>query len=109
MKFGLSQRCSSRRHLRSRYPAAPVARRSPAHPISSDMANTKLSSSDFRFGKLLGKGAYAKVVHGQLRLTNEEFAIKIVEKAHIKKYNKVQIVMNEKRALALINHPLIVK
>lgn len=73
------------------------------------MADGKLSSSDFRFGKLLGKGAYARVIHGQLRTTKEEYAIKIVEKAHVKKHNKIQIVMNEKKALASMNHPLIVR
>ena len=73
------------------------------------MTDGKLSSSDFQFGKLLGKGAYARVVYGQLRSTHEEYAIKVVEKAHVKKHNKVQIVMNEKRALASINHPLIVR
>ena len=73
------------------------------------MADGKLSSSDFRFGRLLGKGAYARVIQGQLRSTNEEYAVKIVEKAHVKKHNKIQIVMNEKKALAAINHPLVIR
>lgn len=45
--------------------------------------------SDFLFGKCLGEGAYARVVHAKLKKNNNQFAIKIMEKLHIKKENKV--------------------
>jgi 3-phosphoinositide dependent protein kinase-1 len=45
--------------------------------------------SDFLFGKCLGEGAYARVVHAKLKKNNNQFAIKIMEKMHIKKENKV--------------------
>ena len=45
--------------------------------------------SDFLFGKCLGEGAYARVVHAKLKKNGNQFAIKIMEKMHIKKENKV--------------------
>jgi 3-phosphoinositide dependent protein kinase-1 len=68
-----------------------------------------MESSDFRFGPTLGKGAFAKVVLGQLKSSGQEYAIKIVEKAHIKKHNKINLIMTEKKALVAVDHPLIVK
>lgn len=50
---------------------------------------SKLQPSDFFFGKTLGEGAYARVVHAKFKKYNYEFAIKIMEKRHIKKENKV--------------------
>lgn len=51
----------------------------------------ELQPSDFYFGMTLGEGAYARVVHAKSKRTNEQFAIKIMEKIHIKRENKVQI------------------
>jgi 3-phosphoinositide dependent protein kinase-1 len=45
--------------------------------------------SDFFFGVCLGEGAYARVVHAKLKKNNKEYAVKIMEKRHIKKENKV--------------------
>ncbi len=50
---------------------------------------SKLQPSDFFFGRTLGEGAYARVVHAKFKKNNHEFAIKIMEKRHIKKENKV--------------------
>ena len=50
----------------------------------------ELTPSDFLFGGTLGEGAYARVVHAQMKSPNtREYAIKIMEKSHIKKENKV--------------------
>ena len=49
----------------------------------------ELHPSDFYFGNCLGEGAYARVVHARSKKTNEQFAIKIMEKVHIKRENKV--------------------
>lgn len=48
-----------------------------------------IKTSDFYFGITLGEGSYARVVHAKHKRTSEEFAIKIMEKIHIKKENKV--------------------
>jgi len=49
----------------------------------------ELHPSDFYFGSTLGEGAYARVVHAKSKKTNEHFAVKIMEKMHIKRENKV--------------------
>ena len=52
----------------------------------------KIDASNFLFGDVLGDGAFAKVVHARSRTagpSDPDFAIKIMEKIHIKKENKV--------------------
>jgi hypothetical protein len=49
----------------------------------------ELQPSDFYFGAALGEGAYARVVHAKSKKQGTEFAIKIMDKAHIKRENKV--------------------
>jgi hypothetical protein len=60
-------------------------------PVSSAKKPTEepKQPSDFLFGKCLGEGAYARVVHAKLKKNDNQFAIKIMEKMHIKKENKV--------------------
>ena len=50
----------------------------------------ELKPSDFYFGSTLGEGAFARVVHAKSKKTGTEFAIKIMEEAHIKRENKVR-------------------
>lgn len=69
----------------------------------------ELHPSDFYFGVTLGEGAYARVVHCKSKKTNEQFAVKIMEKMHIKKENKVKQVMKERQILAMLSHPFVVK
>jgi len=61
------------------------------------------------FGAVLGEGAYATVVHAKLKENDCEFAIKVVEKMHIKRENKVKYVMMERNIMSSISHALIVK
>lgn len=49
----------------------------------------EIQPSDFYFGSTLGEGSYARVVHAKSKKTSEQFAMKIMEKVHIKKENKV--------------------
>lgn len=49
----------------------------------------ELTPADFYFGSTLGEGAYARVVHAKSKKTSTQFAVKIMEKVHIKKENKV--------------------
>ncbi|CAM9351095.1 unnamed protein product, partial [Ectocarpus fasciculatus] len=78
-------------------------------PVSEKIDPTKLKPADFMFGKCLGEGAYARVVHAKFKKNNHEFAIKIMEKRHIKKENKIKYVMMEKNILSKLNSPLIVR
>lgn len=63
-----------------------------AEAISNNAATRRkeISPADFYFGVTLGEGAYARVVHARMKRGNmPDFAIKIMEKDHIKKENKV--------------------
>ena len=59
--------------------------------VPAPVAKVELHPSDFFFGITLGEGAYARVVHAKSKKTNEYFAVKIMEKMHIKKENKVDM------------------
>ena len=50
----------------------------------------EINVSDFCFGCTLGEGAYARVVHAKSKHSLDEYAVKIMEKVHIKKENKVR-------------------
>lgn len=81
-----------------------------AQPAASDRIDpSRLQPSDYMFGKCLGEGAYARVVHAKFKRNNNEFAIKIMEKRHIKKENKIKYVMMEKNILSKLNSPMIIR
>jgi hypothetical protein len=51
---------------------------------------TKLGRSNFYFGRTLGEGSYARVIHAKMKNENSpEYAIKIMEKSHIQREKKV--------------------
>lgn len=83
--------------------ASPIRSQQPQKP------DTSKQPSDFYFGVCLGEGAYARVVHAKLKKNNKEYAVKIMEKRHIKKENKVKYVMMEKSILSKLNHPFIIR
>lgn len=69
-----------------------------------------LGRQNFFFGKTLGEGAFARVVHAKMKNGfSPEYAIKIMEKAHIHKEKKVTYVMMEKQILSSLSHPYIIK
>jgi len=71
---------------------------------------SKKHVEDFTFGKVLGEGAYGAVVLGKENETGREFAIKMLEKKHLIKENKVKYATTERDILTKCgNHPNIVK
>jgi hypothetical protein len=64
---------------------------SPASSPRPPKPDASKQPSDFFFGVCLGEGAYARVVHAKLKKNDKEYAVKIMEKRHIKKENKVVI------------------
>ncbi|XP_016361468.1 3-phosphoinositide-dependent protein kinase 1-like isoform X3 [Sinocyclocheilus anshuiensis] len=64
---------------------------------------------DFGFGKILGEGSFSTVVLAKELATGKEYAMKILEKNHIRKENKAHYVIREKDILSSIDHPFIVK
>jgi hypothetical protein len=95
---------------------------------SSNPARIELQPSDFYFGATLGEGAFARVVHAKSKKNSTEFAVKIMEKMHIKRENKVghvlptlfliplllfyqqvKHVLMERKVLTMVSHPFIIK
>jgi len=69
----------------------------------------KIKFEDLRPFKILGTGTFGvvKLVHHEE--SNQTFAMKIVSKAKVVAYNQQEHIMNEKRIMAEIDHPFIVR
>jgi len=63
----------------------------------------------YRYGKLLGKGAFGKVILGVHALSGRKVAIKYIEKAYMKEERRKRKVFQEILAMRTINHPNVVK
>ncbi|TFL04866.1 kinase-like domain-containing protein, partial [Pterulicium gracile] len=69
------------------------------------------TANDFTFGATLGEGSYSTVKHAIHKATQKEYAIKILEKSHLLRHNKVQTAVSEKNSLIRLGtgHPGIVR
>lgn len=76
---------------------------------SGSITDIKPKSSDFLFGKFLGEGSFARVVYARLKNTTTDYAVKILEKMHVRKENKLKNVVTEKNVLIKCSHPMILK
>lgn len=65
--------------------------------------------ADFKPTNILGKGSFGKVLKATEKQTKKEFAIKIIEKVHIKKLKMVEQLKNEIKILQMVEHDNIVK
>ena len=66
-------------------------------------------AEDFIFGETLGHGSFGDVVKAVDKESQQEFAIKIIEKALVVKLNKQKYVVTERDILSACNHPNIVR
>lgn len=66
---------------------------------------------DFRFGPTLGFGSYSEVKFATHIRTGHQYAIKVLEKSHLIRKNKMQTALAERKALATLGagHPGIVR
>ena len=69
----------------------------------------KPTVDDFEWGEDLGEGSFGTVRRAKLRSSGEEFAIKILEKKHVIKMDKVKYVTSERDILFQLNHPNVIK
>ena len=68
-----------------------------------------LSKDQFEFLQAIGQGAYGQVHLVRRKTTGVMYALKVLEKDHILKYDKVQAVFRERDiGLELSDHPNIV-
>ncbi|KAJ3359473.1 pkb-activating kinase-like protein [Kappamyces sp. JEL0680] len=82
---------------------------STASSVSSTDSGRKRSPVDFEFGRILGEGSFSTVLYAREPLRNKEFAVKVLDKYHIIKENKVKYVTIEKDVLNKLSHKFIVR
>ncbi|KAI0071921.1 kinase-like protein [Panus rudis PR-1116 ss-1] len=82
---------------------------SPQHSRSRNSStNRGVSAADYEFGRVLGEGSYSEVCH---KTTGKEFAIKVIDKGHLIRKNKIGVAYAEKDTLLRLGggHPGIVR
>ena len=67
------------------------------------------SIRDYEIITLLGSGGFSKVVLGRNKMDGKLYALKILDRAFIKKNRKEGIIMNERNIMASTDHPFLVK
>ncbi|KAA0152124.1 hypothetical protein FNF31_06698 [Cafeteria roenbergensis] len=65
--------------------------------------------TDFLYGKLLGEGAFARVLHAAHRDTGADYAVKIVDKRQISRLGKRDSVMMERNVMGAARHHCITR
>ena len=81
----------------------------PEPTTSLPSSKGKLTTQDFKKESDLGKGSFGKVCKVIHRTTNQEYAIKFMEKSKIQQLRMVDQLKNEINIMQAIQHPNIVK
>lgn len=79
---------------------------------SADSMDERPSDKMFTSMRVLGKGSFGKVVLVQKRTGKERgglFAMKILRKTHLVKRRQIERTKTERKVLALVDHPFIMK
>uniref|UniRef100_A0A4W4DQX4 3-phosphoinositide-dependent protein kinase 1 n=1 Tax=Electrophorus electricus TaxID=8005 RepID=A0A4W4DQX4_ELEEL len=78
-------------------------------PAHQPLQQHKKGPEDFKFGRILGEGSFSTVVLARELSTGKEYAIKILEKMHIRREQKMHYVKRERDILSSLDHPFFVK
>merc|ERR1719510_1698357 len=70
---------------------------------------TKVSPDDFEFLKVIGRGAFGKVMQVRYKKNKEIYAMKILRKKQIVKRNQVEHTKSERKILQALQHPFLIK
>jgi serine/threonine protein kinase len=70
---------------------------------------TKVGVEDFDLLRVIGKGSFGKVTLVRKKNSGNLYAMKVLSKSHILKRKQIEHTKTERRVLATINHPFIVK
>jgi 3-phosphoinositide dependent protein kinase-1 len=69
----------------------------------------QVTSQSYTFHGMLGEGNYSQVLQATVRSTQQMVALKIIDKAKVKRYKKSDEVLIEKWVLSRLRHPSIVQ
>jgi serine/threonine protein kinase len=79
-------------------------------PLPPSFEGNQAPSIDlFVYTKILGKGAYGKVIQVKSKISNSAYALKIIKKGHIRNQRLIAQAKSEIELLSKISHPNIVK
>ena len=79
--------------------------------IITRYADRKIDLNDYEYdkNKIVGEGAYGKVILGKHKKTGQIAAIKQISKQQIEELGKVRSIFRERDLLLELDHPLIIK
>ena len=66
-----------------------------------------INKNNFQFHYIIGKGGFGKVWKIELKKTRTLYAIKEMQKARVISKRSVNSVMNERKLLTQLKHPLV--
>ncbi|KAE8721591.1 CBL-interacting serine/threonine-protein kinase 20 [Hibiscus syriacus] len=69
----------------------------------------KVLMQKYEFGKLLGKGNFAKVYHAKNIETSQSVAVKVIEKEKVLKVGMIDQTKREISGMSLVKHPNILE
>lgn len=69
----------------------------------------KISRHDFEQIKVIGRGAFSRVILVRKKDTGRLYAMKIMKKEKLVKEMKVNPIINERKIMHQLNHPFITK
>jgi len=69
---------------------------------------TNVQPGDFEFLSTIGKGSFGRVYLVRHKAEQKIYAMKVLQKEHIKKRNEVKHVMSEKNVMTYAKHPFLV-
>ncbi|KAG8957050.1 pkb-activating kinase-like protein [Tulasnella sp. 419] len=95
---------------RATTPVAPGSRTpNNARSRSNTAPRRGVTTDDFEFGDILGSGSYSSVISATHRASSNAYAIKVVDKLHLQKENKIRYAFVEKSALSKLSHPGVIR
>merc|ERR550525_230555 len=78
--------------------------------LSSDKTEkAKVTPDDFEFLKVIGRGAFGKVMQVKHKTNGEIYAMKILRKKQIVARNQVEHTKSERKILQALQHPFLIK
>ena len=69
----------------------------------------KVTRHDFEQIKVIGRGAFSRVILVRKKDTGRLYAMKIMRKDKLAREQKVKPIINERKIMEKINHPFIIK
>eukprot|EP01031_Cornospumella_fuschlensis_P041777 gene41777-50995_t len=73
-----------------------------------ELVKVKIGAQHFDLLKLLGEGAFGKVLLVRSRLDKQLYAMKVISKSLLRKKNNIQYIRAEKTILTKLEHPFLI-